>query len=161
MDKQNKTTSKKDKELKALKQEKDKYLAGWQRSQADFSNYKTEEGKRLKALIDYEIEEWAHELLVVIDQFDRARQEVKEKTSVIQGFLQIEEYFKDFLKSKDIEEIKSEIGKAFNPEIEEAVEIGEKKGAKDGDILAIVQKGYKHKDKVIRPTRVKVAKGSE
>ena len=158
MEKHNKEKSKKDKDLKALKQEKDKYLAGWQRCQADFLNYKTEEGARLKALIDYEIEDWAHELLAVIDQFNRAKQEVKEKTSVIQGFLQIEQYFKNFLKSKDIEEIKTEIGKVFNPEIEEAVETEEKKGAKDGEILAIIQKGYKHKEKVIRPTRVKVAK---
>ncbi|MBU3918444.1 nucleotide exchange factor GrpE [Patescibacteria group bacterium] len=158
MEKQNKEKIQKDKDLKALKQEKDKYLAGWQRCQADFLNYKKAEAERLNALVDYEIEDWAHELLIVIDQLDRARQEVKEKTSVIQGFLQIEEYFINFLKSKDIKEIKTEVGKLFNPEIEEAVETEEKKGAKDGEILAIVQKGYKHKNKIVRPTRVKVAK---
>ncbi|MBU4023477.1 nucleotide exchange factor GrpE [Patescibacteria group bacterium] len=158
MEKQNKEKIQKDKDLKALKQEKDKYLAGWQRCQADFLNYKKAEAERLNALVDYEIEDWAHELLIVIDQLDRARQEVKEKTSVIQGFLQIEEYFINFLKSKDIKEIKTEVGKLFNPEIEEAVETEEKKGAKDGEILAIIQKGYKHKNKIIRPTRVKVAK---
>jgi len=158
MQKQNKEKSKKDKDLKVLHEEKDKYLAGWQRCQADFVNYKKEEGERLKLLIDYEVEDWAHELLVVIDQLDRARHEVKEKTSVIQGFLQIEEYFINFLKSKNIEEIKTEVGKVFNPEIEEAIETKEKKGAKHGEILAIIQKGYKYKDKVIRPTRIKVAK---
>jgi len=157
MEKEKKHKSTKDKNLKALQEEKNKYLAGWQRCQADFLNYKKAEAERLNALVDYEKEDWAHDLLSVIDLLDRAKQEVKQKTSVIEGFLQVEEYFKNFLKSKGIEEIKSEVGKIFNPEIEEAVETGEKKEAKEGEILTIVQKGYKHKDKVIRPTRVKVA----
>jgi len=158
MDKYNKEKTKKNKNLKALKEEKDKYLAGWQRCQADFLNYKKEEGERLKSLIDYEIEDWTYELLAIIDQFNRAKQEIEKTTSVIQGFLQIEEYFKNFLKSKNIEEIKTEVGKSFNPEVEEVIETGEKKGAKEGEILAIIRKGYKYKNKVIRPTQVKVAK---
>jgi len=143
----------------AKKTEKDKYLAGWQRCQADFLNYKKNEAQRLISLVDYEKEAWAIELLKVIDQFEKAKEQIKEKDSVIEGFLQIEKYFKDFLKSQGVAEI--EVGKMFDPLFQEAIETEESKEAEPGEVLKVIQKGYKYKDKIIRPARVKIAKGRD
>lgn len=145
------------KRIAELKKKRDSYLAGWQRCRADFLNYKKDEGKRLQLLVDYEKEEWALEMIAILEQFEKARQELKDKTPAIEGFLQIEKYFKDFLRGQGIEEIKSEKGKVFNPEIEEAVETEKTEDSPEGTILEIIQKGYKYKDKIIRPSRVKVA----
>ncbi len=144
--------------IEQIKEERDRYLAGWQRCQADFLNYKKQESERLRALVDYEKEEWALELLTVLDQFEKAKEEAaKDKNAVIEGFLQIQKYFEDFLKRQGIKEIQTKIGDIFNPEVEEVIETAKKEGAKEGEILKVIQKGYKYKDKVIRAARVRAA----
>jgi len=167
MEKQNKEKSKKDKDfskqIKEIEEERDKYLAYAQRCKADFLNYKKEEGERIKILIDYQKEGWAIELLSILDQFERARKEItkdKQGTTFIEGFSQIQKYFKNFLKNQGIEEIKTDVGKIFDPNFEEAIEIVEDKEKKDETILEVIQKGYMFDDKVIRPTRVKVSKNN-
>lgn len=152
-------TEKKKKEKTAkIKEERDKYLAGWQRCRADFLNYKKNEGERLKSLVDFEKEEWALELLNVIDHFEKAKEQVgKEKDSVIEGFLQIQKYFEGFLRRQGVEKIESKEGEVFNPETDEVIETEEEEDKKQGEILKIIQQGYKYKNKIIRPTRVRVA----
>jgi len=148
-----------DKDLKQLQAERDKYLAGWQRSQADFLNYKREEARRFQKISDYKKEEWILELLNVVDLFNRAKEDINQtlgEFSVAEGFLQIKKYFEDFLRKHGVEEIISEPGKQFNPHIEEVVEIVD--GEKEGTIMEVVRKGYQIKGKVIRPTQVKVSK---
>jgi len=131
------------------------YLSGWQRCQADFLNYKKDEGVRLNALVDYKIEEWAIEILKIIDLFERAEMETK-KTKETEGFLHIKKYFESFLFNQEIEKINTKIGDKFNPEFEEVLET--KEGDEDGVIIDIIQKGYTFNNKVIRPTRIKVTK---
>jgi molecular chaperone GrpE len=148
------------KKIEEIEKERDEYLAYAQRCKADFLNYKRDEIERLKGLIDYEKEEWALELLNVLDHFERAESETAEQdinSSVVDGFLQIQKYFKDFLEKQGIDEIETRVGKIFDPNLEEVTEAVEDKEKEEGTILEIVQKGYKHKDKVIRPTRVKVS----
>lgn len=157
MDQEKKQKSKS--RIEQIKEERDKYLAGWQRCRADFLNYKKQESERLGALVDYEKEEWALELLAVIDQFEKAKEEAaKDKSAVIEGFLQIKKYFEDFLRRQGIKEIQTREGEIFNPEAEEAIETVAQESAEEGEILKVIQKGYQYKDKVIRPARVRVAK---
>jgi molecular chaperone GrpE len=149
------------KKFKKIQQEKDEYLGLLQRCKADFLNYKMGEGERLKQLIDYEKEEWVLELLSILDYFEKAREEIpkKDKDSlVLEGFLQIQRYFENFLKKQGIEEIEVKKGVKFNPNFEEVIETVEDNKKEDGTILEIIQKGYKYGDKIIRPTRVKVSK---
>ena len=55
-------------------------------------------------------------------------------------------------------EIETEVGKEFDPTIHEAVVHEESEEYKEGQIIDILQKGYKLHDRVVRPTLVKVAK---
>ena len=149
--------------IKEVEKERDQYLAYAQRCKADFLNYKDKEGKRLRAFIDYEKEDWVLELLSILDQFERAGKEAPKKkqcSTFIEGFFQIKKYFGDFLEKQGIKEVETHIGKTFDPNFEEAIEIIEDKEKKDGTILEIIQKGYRYNKKIIRPTRVKVSKNN-
>ncbi|MBU3964617.1 nucleotide exchange factor GrpE [Patescibacteria group bacterium] len=151
-----------DKELKQIREERDKYLAGWQRSQADFLNYKKGEGEKFQRIFDYKKEEWILELLDILDLFDQAEKQNKQdkkeqgKAYVLEGFLQIKKYFEDFLKRHGVQEIIIESGKEFNPHFEEVVETVD--GKEDGIIIEVVRKGYQINEKVIRVAQVKVTK---
>jgi len=149
------------KKIKELEKERDTYLAYAQRCKADFLNYKQDESNRKKILIDYQKEEWALELLSILDLFERAMEEIphnRRDASFVEGFSQIQKRFKDFLKKQGINEIKTEKGKIFDPNFEEVIEAVEDEEKEEGTILEIVQKGYKYGDKVIRAARVKVSK---
>jgi molecular chaperone GrpE len=153
------TEKKKKEKIAKIKEERDKYLAGWQRCRADFLNYKKQEIERLKDLIDFEKEGWALELLNIIEHFEKAKEQIgKEKNSIIEGFLQIQKYFESFLKSQGVKKIEREEGDIFSPETDEVMEIEERQDKKEGEILKIIQQGYDYKNKIIRPTRVRVAK---
>ena len=150
--------SDKEKERKQMKEERDRYLAGWQRSQADFLNYKKEQAERFQKMVKYEKEKWILELLDALDLFERAEKtnQGAENPVVLAGFLQIKKYFEDFLKKHGVQEIVSEPDKKFNPRFEEVAETVE--GEEEGIIAEVVRKGYQIGEKVIRPAKVKVSK---
>jgi molecular chaperone GrpE len=152
-----------DKKIKKLEEETAKNLSGWQRSQADFLNYKKEEIERFKKMVDFEKEEWIMELLNIISLFEKAESDIKERDrehSVIEGFVQIKKYFEDFLIKQGVKEIESESGKIFNPHFEEVIETIEDNKKEEGTITEIIQKGYSFKERVIRPAHVRVTKKS-
>ena len=121
--------------IKKVEKERDEYLAYAQRCKADFLNYKKEEIERLKGLIDYEKEEWILELLKILDHFERAESETAEQdraSSVIDGFLQIQKYFEDFLKRQGVKEIETRAGRKFDPNFEEVIETIEVQEKEEG-----------------------------
>lgn len=145
--------------LKECQKLKDEYLAGWQRSRADFLNYKKEAMERISEILEYGKEEFILKILPVLDSFDRAIKEVqimnpKEK-ELVKGFLQIREQLKNFLKDQGLKEIECE-GKKFNPNFHEVIEEIES-SKESGTIIEEVEKGYELHGKVIRPARVKIA----
>ena len=148
------------KELKECQKIKKEYLAGWQRTQADFLNYKKKETDRNKELAKYITEDLILKILPIFDSFDRAEKEIAKEIKskeIIQGFFQIKKQFQDFLKSQGVEEIKAK-GKIFDPNFHEAIELVKVKGKESGIVAKQVQKGYKLYGRVIRPAKVKVTK---
>ena len=146
------------KELEELKQQRDEYLAGWQRAKADLSNYKKEEKERMKEVLQYATEVLVLQLIPILDSLERAEREVslgEKETQVFKGFLQIGEQIRKFLKEQDVKEIQA-LGKKFNPEFHEAV--GEVEGEESGCVAEVVERGYTLNGKLIRPTKVKVIK---
>jgi molecular chaperone GrpE len=136
------------------------YLAGWQRERADFLNYKREEMERLKLFLGYATEDILVKLLPILDNLELAEKELTEEhknNSFVKGVLQIAGQLKDFLKSKGVEELKVEKEK-FNPEFHEAVEEVEGTGLEPGMVAEVVEKGYTVHSKLLRPSKVKVAK---
>ncbi len=148
------------KELENCREERDAYLEGLKRSKADLINYKKGEYSRLDSHIVREKENTILKIIKILDNFDLAAKEVKGKEtedSLILGFLRIKEQLENFLKEEDIKTIKT-IGEDFDPEYHEAVEMTDSPSNKSGEIVEELQKGYILKDKVIRPSKVKVVK---
>ena len=148
------------KKLRGCQKEKEEYLAGWQRSQADFINFKREEGERFKKFFEVEKTGMILKILPILDNFEKAKEELsrsKELSNYLEGLNQIEKRFRGFLKEQGMEEIEAE-GKRFDPNFHQAVEEIEVKDKKSGEILEVVQKGYQLAGRVIRPAKVKVIK---
>jgi molecular chaperone GrpE len=146
------------KKLDALRKNAEDNLAGWKRAKADYENLKrrTEEDKKKTAeLLNAEL---ISEILPIVDNFENAYKNIPEgikNNDWVKGIVLIKNQLEKFLHDNEVYTIKSE-GEEFNPEWHEAVELinsDEKKGT----IVEVVQKGYKLKNKVIRPARVKVA----
>lgn len=137
------------------------YLDGWKRERAAFDNYKKEESQRIGELRLWMTRAFLAKLLPIMDSFELALKHTPDemKTSDwFSGYTYIKKQFEDMLREEGIEQIETQ-GREFDPRFMEAVEKGEGEGGKlvVGEEL---QKGYKVKDFVLRPARVKV-KGGE
>jgi len=146
------------KKIEELKEEKEEFLAGWQRAKADLLNYKKEEKERMQELMEYVRQEFLFSFLSLLDNLERAEGELKEEeksSKVVQGFLQIGKQLRDFLKSQGGKEIEAK-GKEFNPSLHEAVATVQ--GGKSGKIAEVLQKGYTIQNKLLRVAKVKVVK---
>jgi molecular chaperone GrpE len=147
----------------AIVQEKEKaerYLANWQRTEADFRNYKTREEQEKKDLINWANSTLVCDILPVLDSFDRAFEGVTSAgkgLSWITGFRQIQKILLDVLGKHGLAETKC-VGEKFDPSFHEAV--AQQKGA-EGVVLDEVRKGYKLKDKLLRASQVVVGGGDE
>jgi len=110
--------------LQEYQKQKDEYLAGWQRSRADFLNYKKEEMERIERLLKYGEEEFILKILPILDNFEIAEKKIPadlKNNDNVKGLLQIKTQLLDFLRSQGVEEIKT-IGEKFDPNFHEAVE---------------------------------------
>lgn len=148
---------------KALAEEKAKSeanLAGWQRAQADFINYKRfAEQEKAETCKVANIGLLAA-ILPILDDFERAIASIpadRGKEKWAEGFNLIHRKFKDTLHKQGVVQIQA-LGMEFDPHIMDAMSAG--KGKKDIVVLEL-ERGYKLNDKVIRPAKVIVGNGEE
>ena len=144
-------------ELEEARARADEHYRSWQRSAADFSNYKRrqDEDKRY-------VERWLiQELLPILDDFERAWMALPNELrhlTWLDGVLQINSKLFGVLQRHGITPIEAE-GKDFNPVEHEAVMRED-----DGDpteqtaVVAELQRGYRLHERVLRPSLVKVGK---
>lgn len=148
---------------KALAEEKEKaekYLANWQRAQADFVNYKRRNEQERSEVVNYANSTLISNVLPVLDDLERALASVPEELAEsrwVDGVRHIYRKLQSILDAHGVSVIEAE-GKEFDPNIHEAVMSVE---GEEGKVIEETQKGYKLRNRVIRPTKVKVGKGSE
>lgn len=143
-------------ELKQCEAEKKEYLDGWQRAKADYVNYKKDEAKRFEDMARFVAGGLVHDILPVLDSFDLALGQGLPKESE-RGILLIRSQLEDILRKRGVEEIVVEAGTSFDPEIEES--LGEVESPhRAGAVAEVVQRGYRLRDKVVRPVRVRISK---
>ncbi len=139
---------------KQLKDEEDKYL----RLFAEFENYKKRTTKERIDLYKTAGKEVIGSLLPVLDDFSRAINESK-KMKNPEDFVGLElifNKFKDILKINGLLELDVNKGDSFDPELHEAISQIKSKKKDSGNIIDIVEKGYKLGDKIIRYPKVVV-----
>lgn len=154
-------TQKLEKELAAclLAQQdwKDKYV----RLNADFDNFKRRSIKDQAQWVDTASMKLLHDLVTIIDDFDRAYEQAhKEGQSEtfqnwLNGFMLIRAALTKLLKKNHVEEMV--VGTHFNPEFHEAVMQVSSAEHASGDIVGVLQKGYRYKDMILRPAKVSIA----
>jgi len=137
--------------------ERDEYLEGWKRAKADLINYKKEEARRFESIIKFSNEALLKDLLIILDSFDLAISSSNEDSKTQKGLVLIKGQLEDVLRKSGLEKIKVEIGDNFNPELHEAFAKVESEQEPD-TIVEEVESGFILNGKVVRPTKVKVAK---
>ena len=133
-------------------------LAGWQRAQADFVNYKKRSQQEREEIGKFANSMLMLNLLPVLDDLERAFISVPPrlaKLSWVDGIRLIERKLWASLEAQGLSQIKA-LGEPFDPNLHEAVR--QDKG-KEGIVIEELQKGYRLDDRVIRPTMVVVGNG--
>ena len=141
-------------ELEKLKAERDEYLNGWKRAKADLINYQKDEGKRFEEMMDYSREMVISEVVPVLDSMELALKAEPQNDGLQRIKIQLEDTFKKY----GLEKIKVSPGDSFDTNLHESVGEIELKEIESGKIAAEVSSGYKLKNRVIRPARVKLSK---
>ncbi len=147
--------------LNECQKQKDEYLAGWQRTKADFINARKDNEKKRKEFEKMADASLFGDLLLIADGFEMAfKDDAWQKLDKTwqDGIKYLYNQFINVFKEHNLEPIKA-LGKKFNPEEHNAVgevEVVDEK--KDGIVVEELRKGYKLYDKVLRPAQVKVGR---
>lgn len=155
-DEENKEVEKKPEESKE-KSIEENYV----RLMADFQNYKKRVEKQQSEIFNFANEKLITSLLDVLDNFERGLTSKNDEDEAVKSFKSgIEISFnqlKSVLEDAGLKEIDA-LDKPFDPNYHNGVLSEEKEGVEEGIVLEVLQKGYTLKEKVIRPTMVKVSK---
>ncbi len=144
-------------ELQKLKAERDSLLDRLARAQAEFDNARKRAVKEQQDFRDYAAVDVIKPLLPVIDSFERALQVKSEPGDFRSGVELIYKQLQDALARIGVRVIPAK-GEPFDPHVHEAIEMVETSDAADHEVLEELQRGYKFKDRLLRPAMVKVAK---
>jgi molecular chaperone GrpE len=124
--------------------------------QAEYENFKKRTAKDLENVIRFSNEKLIVGLLPIIDGFEASLNSI-EDIATMEGFKMIYDNLKKVLGCEGLEEIPA-LGEAFDPFKHEAVLEVEDNERRENEIVEVIQKGYMLKSKVVRPSKVKVAK---
>jgi molecular chaperone GrpE len=136
-----------------LKSFKDKYF----RALAEMENFKkrmTEDLKRERKYAGMSLADKLIDSLEVFDQALNMQTEDKNLQNFLYGFKMIKDMMFNALKDEGVMIIESKVGDDFDPNIHEAMDKGFNPEFDENKIIKIVKKGYKYKDRVLRPTMV-------
>ena len=151
-------------EIEILAKKAQANLDGWQRSQAEFDNYKKRAAESQKDLIKYATQNIVLEILPVIDNFHASTDHIPENQKEnpwVTGIMYIQKQLETVLIDNCVEEIAVKIGDSFDPIFHEAIEDKECVDCKvehkyKNKVKKVLTKGYKIGDRVIRAARVVV-----
>ena len=144
-------------ELEKLKAERDSLLDRLARAQAEFENARRRASKEQQDFRDYAAADAIKPLLPVLDSFERALQVKSEAADFRSGVELIYKQLQDALAKIGVKAIPAK-GEPFDPHVHEAIEMVETTDAADHEVIEELQRGYKIKDRLLRPAMVKVAK---
>ncbi len=146
--------------LKTAVSEKQQYLDGWQRTQADFLNHKKREKEERESLIKFSNESLIVDLIPALDSFDMAMANKEAWMSAPENWRKGVEYiYSQFLSTLEQYGVKqtSPMGEVFSTKDHEPANlVPTEKADEDGKILGVIQKGYTLNGKVIRPAKVNI-----
>ena len=144
-------------EVETLRAEKASYLDRLARLQAEFDNFRKRSVKEQQDFRDYALAEALKSLLPILDSVDRA---VKTNAASVEDFRSgielIDKQFHDALLKLGVEPVPA-AGEVFDPNLHQAVQMVETDEVEDNHVIDELQRGYRIKDRLLRPAMVRVA----
>jgi molecular chaperone GrpE len=147
-------------ELEVARTKSDEYLAGLQRERAEFANYRRRTSEEREAMLGLAGEDLIRKVLVLADDFDRA---IEARPDDIaghpwsEGVAAIDRKLRALLESEGVNQIDASAGRPFDPREHEAIATVPGTGRPEGEIVEEVRRGYRLRDRVVRPALVAVA----
>jgi molecular chaperone GrpE len=148
-------------ELEKVKAERAAYLDRAARLQAEFENFRKRQLREQQDFRDYAIAEAIKSLLPILDSLDRA---LKTNAASLEDFRAgielIDKQFHDALSKLGVEPLEAQ-GQVFDPNLHQAVQMVETNDVEDNHVIDEFQRGYKLKDRLLRPAMVRVARNTK
>ena|SRR3989338_10063547 len=146
-------------ELEDALKKAEENLRGWQRAVADFENYKRRDEQFHVELVSFGEEKVISQLLGILEDLDRVFAHIPEDSKDLaewkKGVEGVRKRAHDSLHDLGVERIGT-VGEKFNPDWHEA--LAQIEGKEENTVAEEVSPGYKRKDKVLKPAKVKVYK---
>ncbi len=149
-------------EKAAAQTQAEEYLAALQRERAEFLNYKRRTAEERQRDLGLAAEDLIRKVLVLADDFDRA---IEQRPDAIaddpwfEGVSAIDRKLRTLLESEGVTPIAADPGTPFDPREHDAIANVPGSGRRDGEIVEQIRRGYRLRDRVIRPALVAVATG--
>jgi molecular chaperone GrpE len=147
-------------ELTASQAKSDEYLAALQRERAEFANYRRRTAEEREANLGLAGEDLIRKVLALADDFDLAidaRPEAIAADPWVEGVAAIDRKLRALLESEGVSQIDASPGRPFDPREHEAIATVPGTGRNEGEIVEEVRRGYRLRDRVVRPALVAVA----
>lgn len=147
--------------MEVLQRERDDFYDRLLRKTAEFDNFRKRVERDRKEMIDWAAADVLGELIAIVDDFDRAlaADAPPEAQAYKSGLELIQRQLSELLKKRGVTAIDA-LGADFDPHLHQAVAYEEVGGAREGEVIEVMAKGYKLGDRLLRPAIVKVAKAS-
>jgi molecular chaperone GrpE len=147
-----------ERELDEVQRSETELRGNWQRSAADFANYKRRTEEERTTVAQFASSILIGKLLSVLDDFDRALDNVPADAHDpwVEGVRLVERKLRSVLEGEGVTPIEA-IGHPFDPNVHVAVVHVETADAPDNQVIGELQRGYRLHDRVLRPALVKVA----
>ncbi len=145
----------------ALQRERDELYDRLLRKSAEFDNFRKRVERDRKDMIEWAAADVLGDLLNIVADFDRAlaADAPAEAQPYRAGLELIQKQLADMLKKRGVTTF-DPLGADFDPHLHQAVAYEEVPGAREGEVVGMLAKGYKLGDRLLRPALVKVAKAS-
>jgi molecular chaperone GrpE len=131
------------------------------RSQADFENYKKRSAREKEEAIKYANSALLERLVSIIDNFElglAAAKEQGKQSPIYSGMVLVQKQISDLLSENGLQPIEAE-GKKFDPNLHEAIAHEASDQVPEGIVLRQARRGYRFKDRLLRPAKVVVSSG--
>ncbi len=156
----NASASQLESDLEKLKSENAGYLDRLARLQAEFDNFRKRSAREQQDYRDYALADALKQVLPILDSLDRAlKTENASAEDFRSGIDLIDRQFHDVLAKLGVEPVNA-VGQPFDPNLHQAVQMVDSEDVPDNHVLDEFQRGYRIKERLLRPAMVRVAQNS-
>jgi molecular chaperone GrpE len=148
-------------EVARLQADLDRFRDLAMRSQADFENYKKRCAREKDEAIKYANKDLLERLVAIVDHFELGLQAARgggEKSPIYSGMTLVLKQLNDFLGENGLQPIEA-VGQEFDPNLHEAIAYEPSDNVPDGTVIRQTRRGYRFRDRLLRPSSVVVSSG--